>query len=185
MHLRSLLVLFATILMLTTNQASAGIILIRDLTESGLSVTSSDGAILDLPACGVTATEEFCNFEIVGPGADRSTFSFLRVNVFEPGGGTSDLLTIMNGFSNISFWKFTSDLEGGPSLVPYAVGPNTFDITEDGTAQPVIVISYFDIQGILIGTDTIKIQSDANVPEPSTWVVGLMGLILLKRKRDQ
>jgi hypothetical protein len=67
-----------------------------------------------------------------------------------------------------TMWVFLSD--GGPlTLIPLA--PSS-DFVEDGTAQTVVRIDYINAAG-MVSTDAIQIQSDVEIPEPSTWLMVL------------
>jgi hypothetical protein len=80
------------------SSASAGTVLIGDLTETAPSVTPSGGASLSGISCSVTANVERCNFEILGPvGAASFSTDFQQVNMFDQGSSVvSDLLQLVD-----------------------------------------------------------------------------------------
>jgi len=95
-----------------------------------------------------------------------------NINLFEDATFTelSDTLQSLGLMGQNTTWAFLSD--GGP-LTLIALAPSS-DIVEDGAAQTVVRINYINAAGV-ISTDTIQIQSDAEIPEPSTWLMVLGG----------
>ena len=179
--MRNLVLSLAAVAMASSASAGAiaGTILIGDLTETAPSVTPSGGATVGFANCTLSAAGEGCFFSVTGlAGAVSFTLDFQRVNMFEQGSSVvSDLLSLNDSAGTATFWQFFSDAEGGNPLVAFANSAGTRNITEDGTAQPVITISYFDANGAPVGTNVIQIQSDVDpVPEPSSGMLALLGL---------
>jgi MYXO-CTERM domain-containing protein len=80
-----------------------------------------------------------------------------------------------------TFWDFESDSDSGPlaGLTAGATYPVVGTLTENGAAQPAILIKYFDVDGVSIGSSLITIQSDVETPEPSFRLVALAGLLVI------
>lgn len=160
-----------------------GTILIQDSPEGTFTVTALGPLVgqLDVFACGPTQAAERCDFSVIGPLATTQMLQdFGFINMFDPGGQTiSDTLDTVAGDAVGRGFVFLSDLEGGPPLIPVGGTEFTNNLVEDGTAQTVMLLSYFNGQ-TLIGTDIIQIQSDLEgVPEPSTWMMALSGLAMV------
>lgn len=161
-------------LLVLCGAASAGTVTINDLTDI-VSVTGDIGNRLDTNCSGET-----CLFSFVGPpGNTGFTLNFPGgANLIEPGAtNASDTLANIGIATEQTTWSFTSDAESG---LPLLTGSGINTLTEDGTPQSVIVVSWFNSLTPLI-QDTIVIQSDLEVavPEPSTWWMALSGLALL------
>jgi hypothetical protein len=185
--MRNLVLSLAAVVM--ASSASAGTIVIGDLTETAPSVTPSGGAAVNGVNCTVSASTEGCFFSVTGlAGAASFTVDFQRVNMFEQGSSVvSDLLNQTDSGGTATFWQFTSDVDGATALTPFAASAGTLSLTEDGTPQGVVTISYFGANGAPVGVNVIQIQSDAAVPEPSSGVLALFGLtglgfVMLRRR---
>lgn len=155
-----------------SSQAFASTILISDVAEGPPVVTGPVTGLI----CSVSVFEQ-CSFTIPAPaGATALFIDFVQVNMFEPGSNAvSDQLSEDDPVL-ASFWFFQSDVDGGQPLLPFIGGPNTNNLTENGSPQTAVTITYRDVTGAFIGTDVIQIQSDVPVPEPSSGVLALLGL---------
>jgi len=159
--------------------AMAGNILITDVGEGPPGVAAQGGAVI----AGLGCIAEACTFTVIAPAGTAGTSVFgvcptcggtgpASINLFEDATFTelSDTLQSLGLMGQNTTWAFLSD--GGP-LTLIALAPSS-DIVEDGTAQTVVRINYINAAGV-ISTDTIQIQSDAEIPEPSTWLMVLGG----------
>ena len=178
----SRLVVFLSALALGSGLASAGTILIKDLTDGSPTVTASADAasILTILSCSA----EQCSFTL-------SPISTAATNVSASGGSRltnmvepdrlmiSDTLFTTLSTATLTTWQFNSDVEGTP-LPPLAIGAVPNVIVENGQPQTVLTLTYFNAAGAQVGSDIVQIQSDLEgTPEPSTWFTALSGLGLL------
>ena len=178
--------IFAAAVLVLSATVSAGTITIHDLTDNVLITDDTNGRV------SFDCTGESCSFTITAPqGTAQISFEGNAIfNLREPpnlgqpisGVPVSETLfltgsTTRDDIEITTSFQFISDTETG--LSPLL---NSQDLFEDGTAQPTIVIDYFDANTSFTGSDTIKVQSEiieGRVPEPSTWLMALSGLALL------
>jgi PEP-CTERM motif-containing protein len=160
--------------------ASAATFTINDLTDTvTVSDTNSVGRLF-----GVSCSGEGCFFNITGLQGTGGTFTVSynglaanELDLLEPGGGLSDIISFSNSTSTSTSWQFLSD--GGVALV---AGNGAPTLLENGTSQPTLVIHYVNSLGGGEGSDVINIQSDVGdvagdaVPEPASGVSALFGL---------
>jgi len=172
-YLKTVTVLTFAVCLAVSGTASAGNILIDDLTET-LTVTGDTDVGARLT--GVTIAGESVTFEIDAP-ANASTIGIpfvSNLNVLESDGTVSDTLQLTAATSLQSFWQFNSDDEA-----PLQLLSNAISIIEDGTRQFGFEVFYFDANGDVFNTDTIQFESDAaSVPEPSSAVMAVIGLAM-------
>jgi hypothetical protein len=153
--------------------ANAGIILIDDSTDT-LNVTGDTDVGARLT--GITVVGETVTFEIDAP-ANASTIGVpfvSNLNILESDGTVSDTFQLTSATTLQTFWQFTSDDE-----TPLQPLSNADSIVEDGTPQIGFEVLYFDANGDVFNTDTIRFKSDAaSVPEPSSVVLAVIGLAM-------
>jgi hypothetical protein len=162
------------------------------VVDSGDTVSvTDDNSTGRLFAC--TPAVESCFFNIspfTGLGGTNSiTISYngivftninaVGINLLEPGtGAVSDTLTLTDTsgiHGTKTFWQFNSDSDSGSA--PTALTDPS--LTEDGTAQPTIVIDYFNVDQTHIARDIIQLQSDVETPEASSILTVFTGLALI------
>jgi hypothetical protein len=183
----SLILAIAFGLVFMADAAMAGNILITDVGEGPPGVAAQGGAVI----AGLACIAEACAFTIIAPAGTAGTIPVgicpvcggtgpANINLFEDATFTelSDTLKFDGLMGQNTTWVFLSD--GGP-LTLIALAPSS-DIVEDGTAQTVVRINYINAAGV-ISTDTIQIQSDAEIPEPSPWAMVLGGVFAFSYAR--
>jgi hypothetical protein len=167
--------------------ARAGTITIVDGANDIVSFTTDGAATtarLTTTGCAAGSEASSCFFSIIGPTGSVSpvTIDHLNVSLIEPGQtfSSDNLHNTDTGAQGSSFWQFASDGETGLTVLPTA-----FTLTENGTAQSVVTLTYHSVTGSILGTDTIQIQSDLDpVPEPtSASLLALGGGLLLAAGR--
>jgi hypothetical protein len=171
-HLKTVAVFTFALCLAVSGAASAGNILIDDLTDT-LTVTGDTDVGARLT--GVTIVGETVTFEIDAPANATIGVPFVsNLNILESDGTVSDTLQLTVATSLQSFWQFTSDDE-----TPLQPLSNAISIVEDGTPQFGFEVLYFDANGDLFNSDTIQFKSDAaTVPEPSSGVVAVIVLAM-------
>lgn len=173
MHSATGTIIFA--LAFVCNIANAETILIGDLTEGPVTVT---GAANASRLVGVNCVGETCTFSINAPAGTIlvnavaicpvcGALSPPNINLFENATQISDTLQLLNSTVAGTQWRFISDDTGALTPLP---APATNLFGEDGSALTVVSIKYSNLAGV-VTEDFIQIQSDADVPEPSTWLM--------------
>lgn len=160
--------------------ASAGTVTFLDLTDN---VTFGDDSGRGSGNCGVG---ESCTVTLLAPtGASSGNFSpIISFNWAEPGGTIlSDTFAGSIIFNNqnppFASIVFTSDVEGS-SLGGACTPPNPSCLAEDGTVQTAFSITWLNGAGAIVGTDTIKFQSDvSDAPEPAAFCLAAIGMAVL------
>ena len=176
------------LVMLMTVRLYADDITFLDGTDS-VSVSSSSSRIL-FSSCVV----EVCSLTLSGPN-NASSFSVggsglsFAAEIAEPGSTKiSDEIDVNPNLPDLTkvFVDFFSDHE------QRGVACNVFGgcpLTEDGTVQTAVQITWFDSTGAVVAVDTIKFQSDVAVtpvPEPasvSLLLTGFAGLGISRLRR--
>jgi hypothetical protein len=170
----------ALALFLPASSSAGTITIVDNLANDTISFTTDIGVRLGTANCpGPEASG--CSFTIASPDpAFSSSTDHSPASLLEPGTQVaSDTLTLTNTATfGGTTWNFFSDRDvvlTGPNLK----APVSFSLTEDGTAQTMVTITYFNQAGGLVGTDTIKIQSDVEpvvgTPEPASASLLLLG----------
>jgi hypothetical protein len=131
---------------------------------------------------------EVCAITISPPDGAASVegLGTLHPLIAEPDGVTiSDVLFASGPFpGGLSFQEvFISDhSESTPDLC--AVSPDGCRLTENGQIQTVGTVTWLDVGGATLRTDTIEFASDiSDVPEPASWLLVLSGLPLVGLRR--
>ena len=171
-HLKTVAVFTFALCLAVSGAASAGIILIDDLTDT---LTVTGDADVGARLTGVTIAGETVTFEIDAPANATIAVPFVsNLNILESDGTVSDTLQLTAATSLQSFWQFTSDDE-----TPLQPLSNAISIVEDGTPQFGFEVLCFDANGDVFNSDTIQFKSDAaTVPEPSSGVLTVIGLAM-------
>jgi hypothetical protein len=161
----------------------AGTITIVDLANDTISFTTDSGATTSrLVTTNCPGSEAIaCIFGIHAPtGTAATTIDHSIVSLMEPPLATlaSDNLHLTDAGGGVtSSWSFVSS-EGG--IAPLI---GAFTLTENGTPQTVVTLTYLNSAGGQVGTDTILIQSDLDttspVPEPASASLMVLGAGLL------
>jgi hypothetical protein len=165
---------YAAVLMLCLGNpliSKAGTITFLDLANKHLTFSDDTSGRVSVIDCGGPACDLFLAYPT---GATSATSPTDEIDIFDPDGSESDRLV-----ANVSTFAPTSLIEFVSSET-IAFLPLGIRTVEDGTIQTAFTITYKDIAGGIIGTDTIKFQSGEDTPgvsEPSLLV--LTGLLLL------
>jgi len=164
--------------------ASAGTITIVDGTNDIISFTTDSDATtarLNTANCNTAEAAATCIFGIsalAGTGSLGTSLDHPSVSLTEPvtGLASDTLVETDQGGGLISSWSFHSDTEA--LAAPNSKAATVFSLLEDGTAQTVVTLTYHSATGLVLGTDTIKIQSDVEpvgTPEPASASLLLLG----------
>lgn len=182
MKLQVIAAVFATFFLSSARQAWADIITFNDLTDD-VTVTYKDtnriiqssireeNRIVKIftPVAGAQTGTGPTNIYIAEDDAKTIVSDYLVVEVHREDPN--------NPFYNVYFY---SDIEGEPAQMCPVAG---CDMVETGGLQTAITLDWVDNDGKVVGTDTIKFQSDVDVPEPcSTFLLltALAGTALIR-----
>ena len=175
--------LAATIMFLLPSAAVAGNVTFVDLLDT---ITLSDDTGR---TSGFSCQGETCSVTLLPPaGTGGVGLSIISTAWVEP--GTNNLSDQFCQAADCifspqsAFISFTSDTEG-VSLGPCQL---TFCPAENGSVQTAITVNWFNQAGAPIGSDNINLQSDNEVPEPSSGLLLLAGISVLgltiRRRRN-
>jgi hypothetical protein len=186
-------VLFGISGLMSGGALSGGSIIIRDLTDTA--TLEVQGTLFGAFSGNANSCSgETCSFSLNAPTFNAAglgiqptiiaSFNYGLVVLREGSltGPLSDYLNCSDCGGSNTFWQFKSDTDGVPLTLPANANSPVNNLVEDGTPQLAVTISYLGGGGTqnsalrLLGQDFIYIQSDAETPEPSTWLMALSGL---------